>query len=64
MVMWKQGQKTMIRKYEVYHKDDPSKSILIRTVRRLTAGEAKEKAVKNGLFKREMITELRVKKKE
>ena len=55
-----QGDPDLIREYEIFHKDDPEHKVRLRTLQTLTALEVKEKIVRNGLFSRDLITELRV----
>lgn len=50
----------MIREFIIYHKDDPEKTVKLRTLQNLSVCAVKEKVVKNGLFEREVISELRV----
>ena len=54
------GDPDLIREYLIFHKDDPEKKVRLRTLQTLTALEVKEKIVRNGLFSRDLITELRV----
>ena len=54
------GDPDLIREYEIFHKDDPENKVRLRTLQTLTVLEVKEKIVRNGLFSREFITELRV----
>ena len=54
------GNLDLIREYFVFHKDDPEKKVRLRTLQTLTALQVKEKIVRNGLFSRDLITELRV----
>ena len=57
------GDPDLIREYLIFHKDDPEKKVRLRTLQTLTALEVKEKLVRNGLFSREIISELRVERK-
>lgn len=57
------GDPDLIREYLIFHKDDPEKKVRLRTLQTLTALEVKEKIVRNGLFSREIISELRVERK-
>lgn len=50
----------LIRVYHVHHKDDPEKKVRLRTIQNLTACQVKEKIVRNGMFDRSVISELRV----
>jgi hypothetical protein len=59
----KRGDPSLIREWIIFHKDDPEKKVRLRTLRTLTALQVKEKIVSNGLFSREVITELRVRQK-
>jgi hypothetical protein len=54
----------LIKGYEVWHKDDTEKLNLkkFRTLRTLTPRQVKEKLVSAGLFDRENMCELRVKR--
>lgn len=58
-----EGDLDLIREYLIYHKSDPEKKVRLRTLQTLTACEVKEKIVRNGLFSREVISELRVERK-
>ena len=57
------GDPDLIREYLIFHKDDPEKKVRLRTLQTLTALEVKEKIVRNGLFSRDIISELRVERK-
>ena len=57
------GDPDLIREYEIFHKDDPEKKVRLRTLQTLTVLEVKEKIVRNGLFSRDIISELRVERK-
>jgi len=57
------GDLDLIREYLIFHKDDPEKKVRFRTLQTLTALEVKEKMVRNGLFSRDIISELRVERK-
>ena len=52
--------RVLIWEYFVYHKDDTENKVRLRTLRKLTTCEIKEKIVNNGLFHRGLIKELRV----
>lgn len=58
------GDPDLIREYEIFHKSDPDVKVRLRTLQTLTALEVKEKIVRNGLFPRDLITELRVIRKD
>ena len=57
------GDPDLIREYLIFHKADPEKKVRLRTLQTLTALEVKEKIVRNGLFSRDIISELRVERK-
>ena len=57
------GDPDLIREYLIFHKDDPEKKVRLRTLQTLTALEVKEKIVRNGLFSRDIISELRVERR-
>ena len=50
----------LIREYEIFHKDDPQKKVKLRTLQTLTVKQIKEKIVRNGLFGKSDVSELRV----
>jgi len=50
-------------RYYVYHKDEPEKGKFVISSRRLTAKNAKDKALNNGLFDLSDRRFLRVKRK-
>ena len=54
------NDRILMWEYFVFHKDDAEKKRRLRTVQKLTTKEIKEKMVRNGLFDREVIKELRV----
>ena len=54
------GDLSLIREYVIVHKDNPDKKVRLRTLQTLTVLEVKEKIVRNGLFSRDIISELRV----
>lgn len=58
------GDPSLIREYLIFHKDDPEKKVRLRTIQTLTVLQVKEKVVNNGLFNREIISELRVERKQ
>ena len=61
-IKWKSGDRKLLRVYEVHHKDDTEKKVRLRTPRTLTACQVKERVVSAGMFDREIIKELRVKR--
>ena len=54
------GDLDLIREYEIFHKDNPQKKVKLRTLQTLTVKQIKEKIVRNGLFCKHDISELRV----
>ncbi|MHA2052704.1 MAG: hypothetical protein ACXACY_22905 [Candidatus Hodarchaeales archaeon] len=57
------GSRRVIKEYYVYRKGDPKKGVIVKSLEKLTAVEAKDKACNNGLFPKEFRKDLRVRKK-
>ena len=53
---------TLIREYEIFHKEDPENKVKFRTPRTMTVKQIKEKIVAAGFFSETIIKELRVDK--
>jgi predicted DNA-binding transcriptional regulator len=56
--------RTLIYEWLVNHKETPNIKKRLRTLQKLSAAEVKEKLVRAGLFERDQISELRVRKKK
>ena len=54
------SQEGYLRKFIVFHKDNPERKISFRTPKTMTLKQVKQKMVDAGFFARDIIKELRV----